>query len=127
MRLAQHGWVRKKSGVEEDAMIKSFKSKETEDIFRARPGNLRSHAQRAARRAWRRLDRAKTVQDLGMPFHTTDAISSDDRVLYNISVSNQCRICFEWRNGNAYDVEGVVGAGRSSETRTNDIERECAP
>ena len=108
-------------------MIKSFKSRETEDIFRARPGKLRSNVQRAARRALRRLDRAKTVQVLGMPLHTTETVSPDDTVLYNISVTNQCRICFEWRDGNAYNVEVVLNLGKSPEAPrgTGEGEGEC--
>jgi toxin HigB-1 len=106
-------------------MIKSFKSNTTEEIFRARPALLRSQVERAARRALRRLDRAKTVQDFGMPLQRAAMVAPNEAILYNIAVGDQCRICFEWRDGDAYNVEVVIDAGRSPEARTTarEIER----
>jgi len=102
-----------------DSMIKSFKSNESEEIFRARADMKLSQVQRAARRALWRLDRAKTAQDFGMPQRT---VSPNETVLYNVAVGDRCRICFEWRDGDAYNVEVVIDTGRSPEaqSRTRD-------
>src|SRR5262245_26382873 len=112
-----------------DSMIKSFKTNESEEIFRARPALLRAAVQRVARRALQRLDRAKTVQDFGMPVQGAATVLPNETVLYNIAVGDRCRICFDWRAGDAYNVEVVIDAGRSPEapTRAREIKMNAQP
>jgi toxin HigB-1 len=52
------------------------------------------------------LNRAKTFDDLRNPPSNRLHELKDDRVgQFSISINKQWRICFVWKDGNAYDVE----------------------
>jgi proteic killer suppression protein len=90
-------------------MIKSFKSKESEEIFQQRSDRLPADVQQAALYALRMLDHARTPRDFGiLPRDDSKEFSGGGPVLYNIPVNNECRLCFEWREGDAYNVEIVT-------------------
>jgi proteic killer suppression protein len=56
----------------------------------------------------RMLNRAVTLQDLRVPPANRLEKLSDDRAgQHSIRINNQWRICFEWRDGDAYNVEIV--------------------
>ncbi|MBI2989407.1 MAG: type II toxin-antitoxin system RelE/ParE family toxin [Deltaproteobacteria bacterium] len=90
-------------------MIRSFKSRETEKIFnRQRSDRLPQDIQQVALRKLRMLNRAVTLQDLRVPPANHLEKLSDDRAgQHSIRINNQWRICFEWRDGDAYNVEIV--------------------
>lgn len=90
-------------------MIRSFKSKETEQIFnRQRSPKLPQAIQQVALRKLRMLNRATTLQDLRVPpANRLEKLSGDRTGQHSIRINDQWRICFEWQNGDAYDVEIV--------------------
>jgi toxin HigB-1 len=90
-------------------MIRSFKSKETERIFnRERSRRLPSDIQQAALRKLRMLNRAVNLQDLRVPPNNRlEKLSGGRAGQYSIRVNDQWRICFEWKEGNADNVEIV--------------------
>ncbi len=90
-------------------MIRSFKSKETEKIFgRQRSRKLPSEIQQIALRKLRMLNRATTLQDLRVPpANRLEKLSGDRVGQYSIRINNQWRICFEWRDSDAHNVEIV--------------------
>jgi toxin HigB-1 len=52
------------------------------------------------------LNRAKTIDDLRNPPSNRLHMLDDDRQgQFSISINRQWRICFVWKDGNAYDVE----------------------
>jgi proteic killer suppression protein len=52
------------------------------------------------------LNRAKTLDDLRNPPGNRLHKLKDDRAgQHSISINDQWRICFRWKDGNAYDVE----------------------
>ena len=54
------------------------------------------------------LNRAVTLPDLRVPPANRLEKLSDDRAgQHGIRIDNQWRICFEWRDGDAYNVEIV--------------------
>jgi len=54
------------------------------------------------------LNRALTPQDLRVPpANRLEKLSGDRMGQYSIRINNQWRICFEWRDGDAYNVEIV--------------------
>lgn len=65
--------------------------------------------QSCARRAFQKLrmiDAAGTLADLGvLPGNRLEALGGGRRGQYSIRVNDQYRICFEWSDGDAYDVE----------------------
>ncbi len=68
------------------------------------PGNLAKQA----RRKLRMVDAATRVEDLASPpGNHLEALAGDRAGQHSIRVNDQWRVCFAWRNGDAYDVEIV--------------------
>lgn len=90
-------------------MIRSFRSKETEQVFnRERSRRLPSDIQQVALRKLRMLNRAMTLQDLRVPpANRLEKLSADREGQYSIRINDRWRICFDWSNGNADNVEIV--------------------
>jgi proteic killer suppression protein len=90
-------------------MIKTFACPETEKIARGRRSHtLPSNIQNVARRKLRYLQNAKTLHDLRMPpANRLEALQGDRRGQYSMRINDQWRLCFAWRNGDAYGVEIV--------------------
>jgi proteic killer suppression protein len=88
-------------------MIKSFKCKETEKIFNRQfskkfPKDIQS---RALIKLWM-LDVAAALSDLKTPpANRLEALRHDRKGQYSIRISDRWRICFEWENNNAFNVE----------------------
>lgn len=90
-------------------MIQNFKDKETQKIFeRLRSRKLPSDIQQVALRKLRMLNRPETLQDLRVPpANRLERLVGDREGQYSIRVNDQWRICFEWQDGEALDVEIV--------------------
>jgi proteic killer suppression protein len=90
-------------------VISSFNSKETERIFnRERSRKLPSDIQQVALRKLRMLNRAVTLQDLRVPpANRLEKLSGGRAGQYSIRINDQWRICFEWNEGSADNVEIV--------------------
>ena len=90
-------------------MIRSFRSKETEKIFnRERSQKLPSDIQQVALRKLRMLSRAVTLQDLRVPpANRLEKLTGDRAGQYSIRINDQWRICFEWVEDDAQNVEIV--------------------
>ncbi len=59
-----------------------------------------------ARRKLGLINRSKTLDDLRIPPGNRLHALKDERLgQHSISINDQWRICFVWRDGNAYDVE----------------------
>ena len=90
-------------------MIRSFASKETEKLFRRQPSRKLPHDnQRRARIKLEVLDAAERLEDLRIPpSNRLEKLSGSREGQHSIRINNQWRICFEWREGDAYLVEIV--------------------
>lgn len=90
-------------------MIRTFKDKETERIFaRQRSRRLPQDMQQMALRKLRMLNRAVTLNDLRVPpAHHLEKLSGDRAGQYSIRINDQWRICFQWQDADAYEVEMV--------------------
>ena len=90
-------------------MIKSFASKETEKLFnREISRKFQPSIQQIARRKLEILDATEVLQDLRIPpSNHLEKLSGDRKGQYSIRINKQWRICFEWRDGDAYSVEIV--------------------
>lgn len=52
------------------------------------------------------LNRARSLEDLrNPPSNFLEALKRDRAGQYSIRINDQWRICFRWKDGNAYDVE----------------------
>ena len=88
-------------------MIKSFKDAETEKIYhRERSRKLPSDIQRVALRKLRMINNAINLNDLRIPpANRLEKLAGDRKGQYSIRINDQWRICFEWRNSDAFNVE----------------------
>jgi proteic killer suppression protein len=90
-------------------VIESFASRETEKIFlgivsKKFPRNI----QRIARRKLIYLDEAEDLRDLrSSPGNRLEKLIGDRAGKYSIRINDQWRICFDWVNGKAKNVEIV--------------------
>jgi len=87
-------------------MIRSFLDRRTEDVLnRFQVKGLSRELQRAACRKLLMIDAAETLDDLGVPpGNRLEKLSGDRKGQHSIRVNEQFRICFIWRNGDAWDV-----------------------
>lgn len=61
-----------------------------------------------ALRKLRMLHRAKTLQDLRVPpANRLEKLLGEREGQYSIRINDQWRICFQWQDGDAYNVEIV--------------------
>ena len=90
-------------------MIRSFRSKAAEEIWRGNASRgLSMEIQRTARRKLRMLNNARTLQDLRVPpVNRLEALKGDRRGQHSIRINDRYRLCFVWRTGDAHDVEIV--------------------
>ena len=90
-------------------MIRSFADTETERIFnRIRSKKLPDKLQRRAHRKLLILDAAVQLDDLKIPpGNRLEKLRGNREGRYSIRINQQWRICFQWDNGNAYQVEIV--------------------
>lgn len=88
-------------------MIKSFKCKETEQLFnRVRSKKLVHSIQKIAIRKLWMIDAAITINDLRVPpSNHLEKLTGKRKGQHSIRINKQWRICFKWTKGNAYDVE----------------------
>ena len=88
-------------------MIKSFRDKETEKIFnRQLSGKLPQNIQRTARKKLVILDSAHELNDLRIPpGNRLEALKGNRKDQHSLRINDQWRICFKWREADAYDVE----------------------
>ena len=90
-------------------MILSFACVETERVFRAELSRrFPPDIQRRARRKLLVLHAATELRQLVVPpGNRLEALKGGRQGQYSIRVNDQWRICFHWREGNAYKVEIV--------------------
>lgn len=90
-------------------MIKSFKDKETETIFRRSfSRRLPNDIQKVAMRKLWMLDAATDLVSLRTPpSNHLEALHGDRQGQHSIRINKQWRVCFKWLDNNAYDVEIV--------------------
>ena len=90
-------------------MIGSFACAETEKIWRRQHSRKLPHdIQRIARRKLLMMDAAPDLNSLRVPpGNHLEALKGGRSGQHSIRVNDQWRICFEWQNGNACQVEIV--------------------
>ncbi|CAN5757468.1 type II toxin-antitoxin system RelE/ParE family toxin [soil metagenome] len=90
-------------------VIKSFKDSETEKIYNlTRSRKLVQDIQQIALRKLRMINNAKTINDLRVPpANRLEKLIGNRAGQYSIRINDQWRICFDWQEDNAYNVEIV--------------------
>jgi proteic killer suppression protein len=75
-------------------------------FFRSRSRKLPQDIQQVAYRKLCMLNNAVNLHDLRIPqANRLKKLSGDRDGQYSIRINDQWRICFDWRNGDVYNVE----------------------
>ncbi len=90
-------------------MIKTFKDEQTQKIYQRQPSRkLPPDIQQVALRKLRMINNATSLIDLRVPpANRLEKLSGDRTSQWSIRINDQWRICFEWRESDAYAVEIV--------------------
>ncbi|ODT00246.1 MAG: plasmid maintenance system killer [Erythrobacter sp. SCN 62-14] len=88
-------------------MIQSFACNETELIWNGtRSRKLPADVQQRALTKLAMIDAAETLDDLKLPLsNRLHELGHDRAGQHSVSINMKWRICFVWKDGNAYDVE----------------------
>jgi len=96
-------------------MIREFQDVETRAIFEggdASGKDLKKARRRLPTQLWDKarikldeLDAITDLRQLRTPSNRLEALSGDRRGQMSIRINDQYRICFVWRDGDAWDVE----------------------
>jgi len=88
-------------------MIKSFKDEITKDIWkRKKVKKFPNDIFKVTRRKLGFLEDAVDINDLRIPpGNRLEALKRDRLGQHSIRINDQWRVCFRWKDGNAYDVE----------------------
>jgi proteic killer suppression protein len=90
-------------------MIASFRDRETEKLWRS--GGSRRLPVDLQRRAFKKLailNAVLTLDNLKVPpGNLLEALRGGRAGQHSIRINDQCRVCFVWRDGNAFEVEIV--------------------
>jgi proteic killer suppression protein len=89
-------------------MIRSFADRDTEALFRDEWVRRFSGIERLARRKLLMLDAARAVAELrSPPGNRLEALKGNRKGQHSIRINDQWRICFHWREGDAWGAEIV--------------------
>jgi len=87
-------------------MIKSFRCKETENLFQDEAISRFRNIERVARRKLEMLEAATELNDLRQPpGNRLEALRGNRKGQYSIRINDRWRLCFKWKDGHAEDVE----------------------
>jgi len=90
-------------------MIRSFADKRTAAVWSDRlPKGFPANLAKISRRKLRVLAAATKLEDLRQPpANRLEALSGDRAGQHSVRINDQWRLCFVWRNGDAFGVEIV--------------------
>ena len=89
-------------------VIRSYRGRETERLFRREPRRKLGAIARVAKRKLDHLNAATSLADLAaVPGNHLEALIRDRAGQHSIRISDRWRICIEWKDGDAYAVEIV--------------------
>jgi proteic killer suppression protein len=89
-------------------VIRSFRSKETEELFHYYHTQRFRTFERVALRKLLQLHAATELEVLASPpGNHLETLRGDRMGQYSIRINDRWRICFSWREGSAYEVEIV--------------------
>jgi proteic killer suppression protein len=88
-------------------VIKAFRCDETERLYEGHRSRRFQAVESVARRKLRMLDAATKLVDLKSPGGQLEALDGNRAGQHSIRINDQWRLCFEWKDGDAYAVEIV--------------------
>jgi proteic killer suppression protein len=87
-------------------LIRSFRDKDTESIFRQRRVRAFERIAQVALRKLVQIDSADELRDLASPpANRLQTLQGDRAGQYSVRIDDRYRVCFRWKEGHAFDVE----------------------
>lgn len=87
-------------------MIRTFRDKDTEKISRRQFSRRFQAVAEIAKRKLDHLNAATSLQDLAaIPGNQMEALKRDRAGQHSIRINDQFRLCFLWKDGEAFAVE----------------------
>ena len=91
-------------------MIRSYRNKDVRELFEdgKRLKGIPANVQRRAVSKLQMIYAARNLDDLKVPpGNRLERLKGDRRGQHSIRINDQYRVCFRWRDGDAYEVEVV--------------------
>ena len=88
-------------------MIRSCRDKEVQRLLDREFSRRFQAIEKAARVRLALLDAATSLRDLNLPGLRLEALKGSREGQYSIRINDRFRVCFEWRDGDACNVEIV--------------------
>jgi len=89
-------------------MIRSFRQRDADRLFSDEPVPRFRAIERVARRKLLQLHAAARLEDLAVPpGNRLEALRGERAGQHSIRINHRWRVCFEWREGHAFNVEIV--------------------
>ena len=87
-------------------MIRSFRSKDAELVFQGRYSKRYNRLARVIERKLAQIHAAGMLSDLALfPGNRLEPLKGDRAGQHSIRINDQFRMCFVWRDGDAFEVE----------------------
>jgi toxin HigB-1 len=86
-------------------LIRSFRDAETRKLFHDQLSRRFRTIERTARRKLNQIDQAAGLRDLALLGNHLERLKRDRAGQHSIRINDQFRVCFVWRDGDAYEVE----------------------
>jgi proteic killer suppression protein len=87
-------------------VIKSFASRDTDRLFNRERVKQFEAFERQAQRKLVAVHAARALSDLAVvPGNRLERLKGDRKGQHSIRINDQWRVCFIWKDGDAYDVE----------------------
>jgi toxin HigB-1 len=88
-------------------MIRSFRCSDTEKLFNGQRVRKFQSIEKVALRKLFQLHAAKSLNDLRGVGNSLEALGRDREGQHAIRINDQYRLCFVWKDGDAYEAEIV--------------------
>jgi proteic killer suppression protein len=88
-------------------MIRSYRDAEARRLMERQASLKYKIVERTALIRLRLLNAATSLGDLRLPGLHLEPLKADRKGQHSIRVNDRYRVCFEWRDGDAYNVEIV--------------------
>ena len=89
-------------------MIRSFADADTAQVFNHRHSRRYAAFERVALCKLRQIHRVSSLDELfEPPANHLEPLHGDRKGQWSLRINRQWRICFEWRDGDAYEVQIV--------------------
>jgi proteic killer suppression protein len=89
-----------------NVVIRSFRNRDTEALFLDEPSRRFASIERIARRKLLMIGAARYLSELrSPPGNRLEPLKGARKGQHRIRINDQWRICFRWKDGDAWDVE----------------------